>query len=57
MSVESAIRDAEWCLSGEPASDGESDPRWQAIIDVGKYIETDPDPIWAFVVHWGRSFR
>jgi hypothetical protein len=55
MSVESAIRDAEWRLPGEAAPEGEKDPRWQAIIEVGEYTETDPEPIWTFVDHWGRS--
>ena len=55
MSVESAIRDAEWRLPGEAAPEAESDPRWQAIIEISEYIETDPDPIWQFVNTWGRS--
>ena len=55
MNVESAIRDAEWRLPGEAAPEGENDPRWRAIIEVGEYIETDPEPIWAFVDRWGRS--
>jgi hypothetical protein len=55
MSVESAIRDAELRLPGEAAPEGENDPRWQAIIKVAEYLETDPEPIWAFVDRWGRS--
>ena len=27
--------------------------RWQAIIDVGEYIESGPELIWEFVAHWG----
>ena len=55
MSLESAIRDAEWRLPGEAAPEGENDPRWQAIIEVGEYVETDPEPVWGFVARWGRS--
>ena len=55
MTVESAISDAEWRLPGTPAADNEIDPRWQAIIEVGEYVETDPDPIWSFVDRWGRN--
>lgn len=55
MSVESAIQDAEWRLPGEAAPEGETDPRWLAIIEVGEYVETDPEPVWLFVTRWGRS--
>ena len=44
-SVQQAIRDAEKLLPGVPAPDGEPDPRWQAIIKVGEYIETEPHVI------------
>ena len=55
MSIDSAIRDAEWRLPGEPAPDGEPDPRWQAIIEVAEFIETDPEAVWSFANRWGRS--
>jgi hypothetical protein len=53
MSVSEAIRRAEVLLPGEPAPDGEIDPRWQAIIAIGEYIETEPEAVWRFVQKWG----
>jgi hypothetical protein len=53
MTVREAIRRAEALLPGEPASEGESDPRWQAIIDVGEYVATEPEAVWEFVRAWG----
>src|SRR5215217_261028 len=55
MSIDSAIHDAEIRLPGEAAPEGETHVRWQAIIHVSGYIETDPEPIWRFVNVWGRS--
>ena len=54
MTVQRAIAKAETILPGRPAPEGENDPRWQAIIVIGEFIETDPDAIWAFVKRWGR---
>jgi hypothetical protein len=53
VTVDQAINRATAILPGTPAPDGELDERWQAIIEVGEFIETDPEPIWAFVSHWG----
>ena len=53
MSVHNAIAFAEPLLPGVPAPDGAQDPRWQAIIAVGKYVETNPAEVWAFAVRWG----
>jgi hypothetical protein len=53
MAVHAAITAAEKLLPGEPAPDGEEDPRWQAIIEVADYIESDPDAIWQFAARWG----
>jgi hypothetical protein len=55
MSIQAAIRDAEWRLPGVAAAEGEEDPRWQAIIAVGDYVESDPEPVWTFADTWGRS--
>jgi hypothetical protein len=52
MSVHAAIRRAEQLLPGEAAAEGE-DPRWQAIIGVGKHIEMRPEVVWGFVRKWG----
>jgi len=41
--------------AGEAAPDGETDPRWQAVIAVGEFIETDPEPVFAFAQRWGSS--
>jgi hypothetical protein len=53
MDAEEAIRYAETLLPGEPAPDGESDPRWQAILEIEDSIETEPEAIWPFVARWG----
>jgi len=53
MSVHDAIRQAEALLPGKPAADDQPDPRWQAIIAIGEYVETDPQAVWAFVQTWG----
>lgn len=52
MSVTEAIQRANALLPGEPAPEGREDPRWQAIIEVGKYIETSPDAVWQFARRW-----
>ncbi len=52
MNVQAAIRRAERLLPGVPAETGR-DPRWQAIIAIGEFIESDPEPIWQFVAKWG----
>lgn len=48
-----AIARADALLPGRPAADGESDPRWQAILRVAEYVESDPEAIWSFVRRWG----
>jgi hypothetical protein len=53
--VKKAIEKAEAILPGRPAPDGEMDPRWQAIIAVGEFIETDPEAVWVFIQRWGKS--
>ena len=52
MGVEEAIREAEALLPGEPVNGGE-DPRWQAILEVGNYIESEPAVVWSFILRWG----
>ena len=51
--VTTAIEVAEDLLPGEAAPDGEEDPRWQAIIEVSEFIDSDPDAVWAFTAKWG----
>ena len=54
-SVKEAIATAEKLLPGIPSPEGHLDPRWQAIIEVGEYIETDPQDVWLFIRKWGMS--
>lgn len=54
MTVEQTIAKAEKILPGTPAPEGQRDPRWQAIIKVGRFIKSDPEPVWAFALKWGR---
>jgi hypothetical protein len=30
------------------------DPRWQAIIAVGWFIEAEPEAVWGFAARWGK---
>jgi hypothetical protein len=52
MGVREAIRKAEAMLPGEPVEQGE-DPRWQAIIAVEEFIESEPEAVWRFIRRWG----
>ena len=51
--VRDAIAKAEAVLPGRMAPDGEIDPRWQAIITVAAFIETEPEAVWPFIKRWG----
>ena len=53
MSLRDRLDYADSILPGIPAPEGQDDPRWQAIIDVGEYIESGPELIWEFVAQWG----
>ena len=53
MRIAEAIREADALLPGKPIDEGR-DPRWQAIIAVGEYIESEPEAIWAFIRRWGK---
>src|SRR5262249_42643862 len=52
MSVQDAIREADALLPGVPVEAGE-DPRWQAIIGVGGYVEADPEAVRGVIRRWG----
>src|SRR5436190_6412056 len=52
--VQRAIARAERILPGAPPPAGKRDPRWQAIIRVGEFIETQPEPVWQFAHRWGK---
>jgi hypothetical protein len=53
MSVRRAVERANSLLPGTPAADGKKDRRWQAIIRVGEYVESEPEAVWQFVRRWG----
>ncbi len=53
-SVHKAIRAAEKLLPGRAAPPHKKDPRWQAIIEIGEFVETEPEVIWSFVLKWGK---
>jgi len=55
MNVWEAIESAERILPGNAAPEGEDDPRWQAIIKIGNFVQSEPDAIWSFIVRWGCS--
>jgi hypothetical protein len=53
MSVQDVIERANAILPGRPAPDGQRDWRWQCIIDLGEYVQSNPEEVWAFVARWG----
>lgn len=57
VAVQRAVARAERVLPGTPAPEGERDPRWQAIIRVGEFIQTQPEAVWSFAHRWGRHAR
>ena len=54
MTVQEAIQTANQVLPGQEAPEDVIDPRWQAIIAVGKFIETNPEEVWRFAHQWGQ---
>jgi hypothetical protein len=53
MTSTEAIARAEALLPGIAAPEGAEDPRWQAIIAVAEFIDSDPQAVLAFVQRWG----
>jgi hypothetical protein len=53
LNVHRAIAQAETVLPG-PASGSSNNTRWEAIIAVGEFIETDPIPVCDFAMKWAR---
>jgi hypothetical protein len=51
MTVRQAIRRAEATLPGVVGGRG---PRWQVVLGVGEYSQSDPDPVWSFIECWGQ---
>ena len=52
ITVDQAIAQANAILPHRPAPEGELDLRWQAIIGVGEFVESDPLPVWEFTRRW-----
>ena len=55
MTVQEAIAQAEAILPGRAAFEGTTDVRWQAVIAVAEFIDTDPEAVWPFILRWGSS--
>src|SRR5262245_47651752 len=55
MTVWEAIEEAERLLPGVAAPSGKIDARWQAIIGLEIYIESDAGEVWQFILRWGRT--
>ena len=53
--VEEAIAQANAILPHVAAPEGELDLRWQAIIGVGEFAESDPMPVWEFTLQWASE--
>ena len=53
MTVLQAIRAAERVLPGKVVPDGQTDPRWQAIMRVEDHIAQHPKEVWRFTRKWG----
>lgn len=53
QTLDEAIALAESLLPGVPAPEGEDDPRWQAVIEVGDHIPNDSECVWQFICRWG----
>ena len=51
--VDKLIKNAEKLLPGIDIYDDKPDERWDAIIKIGDYIETNPKEIWLFIRKWG----
>jgi hypothetical protein len=49
-----AIARANAILPAREAPPGRRDPRWQAIICVGEFIEAEPDLVCDFALHWAK---
>jgi hypothetical protein len=55
MTVQETILRAEAAIRECPLPQAGSDSRWQAIIQVGHFIESDPEPVWSFIQTWGNT--
>ena len=53
MTLEDKIQYADTLLPGESAPEGESNPRWEAMLEIADHLEDEPEPIWYFIKKWG----
>jgi len=53
MTVLEALENAERLLPGIAAPEGAEDTRWQAVLEVARFVPSEPEPIWPFVLKWG----
>jgi len=54
MNIFDAIKDAEKVLPGSPLPDDKmKDQRWQRIIEIENFIQTNPEEVWRFTEKWG----
>lgn len=52
--IRDTIHEAEAILSGgAPSPEGKMDARWQAVIALEEFIETNPQEVWQFIRKWG----
>jgi len=54
MTVFDAIHKAEALLPNLPTETG-IDSRWQAIIKIDSFMDSDPEPIWQFILKHGNT--
>ena len=55
MNIQEIISKAEEILPCTRLSGDKLDPRWQIIIQLSEYIESNPDEIWEFIKRWGQN--
>ena len=55
MDVHEAIAQANAILPHVAAREGELDLRWQAIIGVGEFVDTEPLAVWEFTKRWASA--
>ncbi len=48
MNVDAAIDRVRATLAC-PFAERDEDPRWQAVIDLGEYLQSEPERIWSFI--------
>jgi hypothetical protein len=54
LTLASALRRANAIHSGAARTGAKIDPRWQAIIAIGEFVETEPEAVWEFCARWGK---